>query len=45
MIKGVKAKVNIEANSQQKFMKARGVPFAMKEVVKQKLIEWKKTTY
>ena len=32
-IKGVKAKVNIEANSQPKFMKARGVPFAMKEAV------------
>ena len=33
-IKGVKAKVNIEANWQPKFMKAREVLFAMKEVVK-----------
>ena len=32
-IKGVKAKVNIEANSQQKFMKTRGVPFVIKEAV------------
>ena len=30
-IKGVKAKINIKANSQPKFMKAGGVPFAMKE--------------
>ena len=33
-IKGIKAKVNIEINSQPKFMKARGVPFAMKKAVK-----------
>ena len=32
-IKGVKAKVNIEANSQPQFTKARGVTFAMKEAV------------
>ena len=32
-IKGVKAKINIKANSQPKFMKARGAPFAMKETV------------
>ena len=32
-IKGIKAKINIEANSQSKFMKTRGVPFAMKEAV------------
>ena len=32
-IKGIKAKINIEANSQPKFMKTRGVPFAMKEAV------------
>ena len=32
-IKGVKAKINVKANSQPKFMKARGVPFAMKEAV------------
>ena len=32
-IKGVEAKINIEANSQPKFMKARGLPFVMKEAV------------
>ena len=32
-IKGIKAKINVKANSQPKFMKARGVPFAMKEAV------------
>ena len=32
-VKGIKTKVNIEKNSQPKFMKARGVPFAMKEAV------------
>ena len=32
-IKGVKAKINVKANSQLKFMKARGVPFAMNETV------------
>ena len=32
-IKGVEAKINIEANSQPKFMKARGLPLAMKEEV------------
>ena len=33
-IKSIKAKENIEINSQPKFMKARDVPFAMKEVAK-----------
>ena len=32
-IKGIKANVNIETNSQPKFMKTRGVPFALKEAV------------
>ena len=44
-IKCVKAKINIKANSQPKFMRARGVPFAMKTQLKQKLIEWKKMAY
>ena len=32
-IKGIKAKVNIETNSQPKCMKGRAVPFATKEAV------------
>ena len=44
-IKGVKSKINIKANSQPKFMKTRGVPFAMKTQLKQKVMEWKKMAY
>ena len=36
-IKGINAKVNIETNSQPKFMKARSVSFALKEVIKAKI--------
>ena len=36
-IKDINAKVNIKTNSQPKFMKARSVPFALKEVIKAKI--------
>ena len=44
-IKGIKAKVNIETNSQQNFMKASGVQFAMKEAVEAEIDRTEKDAY
>ena len=46
IIKGMRAKINIETNSQSEFMKARrDAPLYEKKYLKQKLIEWKKAAY
>ena len=40
--KGIKAKVNIETNSQPKYMKAKGVFFAMKKAVEAEIYQMEK---